>query len=453
MVQNRTIVLKGAEGFSKGVLENAGVDNSCVAIDRVAGRYMQYGAYTTREFSFAEFSEVVVSWNIETVPNTLAEVRCRILSNDEWSEWFSFGKWSTDYKRENAAKPLQTGQAIYSDCDTIRMKDGVSATGVQVKVSLFTNDEKVSPAMRLLCISVKSKNWEKQNGNPINYSVYTPAYVLNDHADDRGINMELPLVLMCLINRRGADVLPWEIAFGMLDYARNDCDNGAYAVAMAGACGYGCYRSFMDIKDLRMEIREDHAVAVQLIKNENQENEQKQWFVLSGFEREEESGVDFAILGDVRAETYEGFLQKMPLDIFEKRFTNRAIALHKHDQGVPKCRPVRYLCKVEKGGDINEFFLSLRGARVEFERNFAGWAACVAPDGVVYATTADKTFNKLAISENGSIIFPQELLVANVRYTIFVVNEIGCTYTGSITMPASLPVKTEEGKEKKGELK
>ena len=63
MEQRNNLVLQGTETFSRGQLDNVALDNGSVVLDSVAGRYLQYGSYTTPEFAMPAFCNLNVSWN------------------------------------------------------------------------------------------------------------------------------------------------------------------------------------------------------------------------------------------------------------------------------------------------------------------------------------------------------------------------------------------------------
>ncbi len=75
MEQRNNLVLQGTETFSRGQLDNVALDNGSVVLDSVAGRYLQYGSYTTPESAFCNLN---VSWNAHAPQNTMVEVRCRV---------------------------------------------------------------------------------------------------------------------------------------------------------------------------------------------------------------------------------------------------------------------------------------------------------------------------------------------------------------------------------------
>ena len=78
MEQRNNLVLQGTETFSRGQLDNVALDNGSVVLDSVAGRYLQYGSYTTPEFAMPAFCNLNVSWNAHAPRDTMVEVRCRV---------------------------------------------------------------------------------------------------------------------------------------------------------------------------------------------------------------------------------------------------------------------------------------------------------------------------------------------------------------------------------------
>ena len=50
-------------------------------------------------------------------------------------------------------------------------------TGVQLQVNLSTNNDKVTPAVRLLAAAVRPLAWEKRNGHPLNRRLYINKYI------------------------------------------------------------------------------------------------------------------------------------------------------------------------------------------------------------------------------------------------------------------------------------
>ena len=263
MEQRNNLVLQGTETFSRGQLDNVALDGGALVLDSVAGRCLQYGSYTTPEFAMPAFCNLNVSWNAFAPHNTMVEVRCRVYAGGNWTGWMSFGKWAPGYPRCSCNSQSDDGM-IFLMGDTVTVATPGGGTGVQLQVNLSTNDDKVSPAVRLLAAAVRPLAWEKHNGHPLNRQLYLPEYCLAAHDPSFGRTMDLPLVMAALMNCWGEDVLPEEVAYVMEDMAHSTTANAAFAAAAAGCCGYPCWQAWMDLADLRAQIHDDCCVAVQV---------------------------------------------------------------------------------------------------------------------------------------------------------------------------------------------
>ena len=236
MEQRNNLVLQGTETFSRGQLDNLALENGSLVLDSVAGRSLQYGSYTTPEFAMPAFCNLSVSWNASAPHNTMVEVRCRVYAGNAWTGWMSFGKWAPDYPRCSTHAQSEDGM-IFLMGDTVTVATPGGGTGVQLQVNLSTNNDKVTPAVRLLAVAVRPLTWEKHHGHPLNRRLYLPEYCLNTHDPSFGREMDLPLIMAALMNRWGEDILPEEVAYIMEDMATSSTANAAFAAAAAGCCG------------------------------------------------------------------------------------------------------------------------------------------------------------------------------------------------------------------------
>ena len=125
MEQRNNLVLQGTETFSRGQLDNVALDNGSVVLDSVAGRYLQYGSYTTPEFAMPAFCNLNVSWNAHAPQNTMVEVRCRVYAGGSWTGWMSFGKWAPDYPRASISTHSDDGLIfLMGDTVTVARRSG-----------------------------------------------------------------------------------------------------------------------------------------------------------------------------------------------------------------------------------------------------------------------------------------------------------------------------------------
>ena len=439
MEQKNNLVLQGTETFSRGALDNIALENGCLVLDSAAGRYLPYGSYTTPEFAMPAFCNLNVSWNAQAPANTLLEVRCRVYAEGEWSGWMSFGKWAPDYPRCSVRSQSEDG-LIFLLGDTVTVAVAGGAVGVQLQVNLSTNDVKVTPSVRLLAAAVRPLTWEKQAGRPINRRLYLPEYCLANHDPSFGREMDLALVLAGLMNRWGEDILPEEVAYTMQDGDTLSGRNTAYAAAAAGCCGYACWQAWMDLKDLRAQIRENCSVAVQVeTRLPNQREPVGVWMGLRGFGHDDAVMADFVLLNDPTAPNDGAVARTMALADFVRYFTGRAIVLRPKERGAAAQRPWRTRRELEMAPDQRTCFFLRHGQRDPLPEEFSGWVAYAFHDGVAHATTAHRTFRRMERTSEGGILFPPDQLEAGGRCSVYAVDQTGKMRVAEIHLPHRAP--------------
>lgn len=438
----RNLILAGTETFSKGSLDNAALENGSIVLDGVAGRHMPFGCYTTPEFAMPAFCNLNVSWNADTPARTVVEVQCRVLSGGRWTGWMSFGKWSPDYPRSSPGQAGTANNLVFCSGDTITVAVAGGGTGVQLRVYLYSDDEKLTPAVHLLAVAARPLSWEKQAGRPVNRKMYLPVYLMKDHDPSFGASMALPLTLAAMMNRYGEDILPEELAYGMSDGATASCRNAAYAAAMAGSCGYRCWQAWADVKELRGEVRAGFSAAVELESNPGIRDGGNHWAGVFGFAHDEAVLQDHVLLCDPAQE--ENGVIRMPLEEFRRKFTGRALFLRPRARGAllrgqRTTRPTRVSCSVKHGDEPGKYIFERRGELWPLPGQFGGWLAASPHDGVAHATTAGRPFHRLEVTADGGFRLPSELMTPGARYSIFAVDETGSLRVAELRLPGTPP--------------
>ena len=442
------LVLAGTETFSKGSLDNAALEGGCIVLDGIAGRHMPFGCYTTPEFAMPPFCNLNVSWNADTPPHTVVEVQCRLLAGGSWTGWMGFGKWSPDYPRSSPGGGGAQSNLVFCSGENITVAVSGGGVGGQRRVYLYSDDEKQTPAVRMLAVAARPHSWEKQFGRPDNRRLYLPCYLAGNHDQSFGASMTLPLTLAALMNRYGEDVLPEELAYGMSDGATASCRNAAYAAAMAGSCGYRCRQVWADVKDLREEIRGGYAVAVELEPRPGSRDAATRWAGLYGFLHDEKRPTDQVLLCDPTDEEGSGEVQ-LTLEEFRQQFTGRALFLRPRERGVRLkgggfTRPLRYACSMKRTADPGVYLFEHRSEVWPLPEGFDGWLAASPRDGQAHATTAGRTFHRLEPAADGAVRLPAELLLAGARYTLYAVDTAGVLWAAELRLPANLPPPPEK---------
>ncbi len=442
MEQKRNIILHGAEQFSRGALDNVALQDGAIILDDVAGQHVLYGCYTSPEFTVTPFSSLNMSWNADTPEGTVVEAQCRVWTGGDWSGWKSFGKWSPDYPRRSICVSSADGEdsKVFICGDTVAVTAAEGATALQMRIFLYTDDERQTPCVRLLAASVCPLQWNKQAGKLLNRMLYLPEYSMTGHEPRFGITMDLPLILTALMNRYGEDVLPEEVAHVMADGATEDCRNAAYAAAAAGCMGYECYQAWMDLRELRAEIRQGYAVAVEL-KGTNTKTSGTAWMGLRGFGYDESVHANYIQLNDPFA--LRGAVSRtMAVEDFDTYFTGRALVLHRGPRGVHGCRPLRRTCSLKPGQEPGTWDFDFRGDPLPLPEPFTGWLAAATKDGPASPTTAERTFLPIEKTPGGGIRLPDELRKPGARYTIFAVDATGSMWVAELQLPNQQSVLT-----------
>ena len=323
--------------------------------------------------------------------------------------------------------------------DTVTVALPGGGTGVQLQVNLSTNDDKVTPALRLLAAAVRPLAWDKQGGHPINRRLYLPEYCLSAHDPSFGRDMDLPLVMAALMNRWGEDILPEEVAYVMEDKTTGSTSNGAFAAAAAGCCGFPCWQAWMDLQDLREQIHDGCSVAVRIERRiRGQRDPVGVWMGLRGFGHDDAVLADFVLLNDPTADSDGAVNCTMALSDFMRYFTGRAIALRPKQREVAADLPNRVRCDLTRAED-GSYFFEQRGQQDPLPEDFSGWIACAPHDGVAHATTAHRTFLRCTRTEDGGVQLPPELLAAGGRCSVYAVDQTGTMRVAEVRLPKPKP--------------
>lgn len=255
--------------------------------------------------------------------------------------------------------------------DTVTVAAPGGGTGVQLQVNLSTNNDKVTPAVRLLAAAVRPLAWEKRNGHALNRRLYLPEYCLSAHDPSFGREMDLPLVMAALMNRWGEDILPEEVAYAMEDGSTRSTGNTAFAAAAAGCCGYPCWQAWMDLADLREQIHDGCSVAVQVERRvRGQRDPVRLWMGLHGFGHDDAVMADFVLLNDPTADTDGAVNCTMALVDFMRYFTGKAIALRPKQRETEADRPRRLRCELRAGTQPGVYYFERRGEPADLPEDF-----------------------------------------------------------------------------------
>ncbi|EJX00042.1 hypothetical protein EVA_11852 [gut metagenome] len=254
-------ILKGTEDFVRGEMDNVTLVENALCLEQMAGRYVLYGCYTSKAVNFPAFTHLALSWNAETPRGTVVEAQCRVLVGDEWSSWLSFGKWSPFIERP--CVELNREQPVYIENGILKVVRG-KATQAQLRIYLYTDNERISPLVRLLSASVRPVDWHREEAAPYGRLIRLPAYSREVRDPALREKLDSPCALASLMNRWGQDVLPEELAYSMLDQQTGNCSDPSFAAANAGSWGYEACLAYLDPLSVWEHIKAGDSVALEL---------------------------------------------------------------------------------------------------------------------------------------------------------------------------------------------
>ena len=179
----------------------------------------------------------------------------RVMVDGNWTPWNSFGKWSPSLHREGP--PYQARGPVQRWPDRLQL-DSKYATAVQLRIYLYSKNEKVSPAVMLLGASVRVVDVIPARGRLVNARLHLMPYTAARRAPALQPWMDAAISLASLTNRWGADLLPEEFAQVLRDWrAPDDCGprNLSFAAAAAAQWGFPAWVAYADLALLRAEAR------------------------------------------------------------------------------------------------------------------------------------------------------------------------------------------------------
>ena len=263
-MDKNTFLLQDTEAFMRGELDNVTVAGGSIVLDLVQGSYVPYGCYTSAPIPMPLFDALWPSWNAATPPGTAVETQVRVLVDGNWTAWMAFGKWSLYLKREGTAPRERGPLQLTPDC---LLLDSKCATQVQLRIYLYSKNEKATPAVHLLGATVRMVDVIPSSGRPVNRTLHLMPYLQKRRAPVLAPWMDLAISLVSLTNRWGADILPEEFAQALRDWRKPDgcdCRNLGFAAAAAGSWGFPAWLCWGGLNILRDEMRKGYGAVVAL---------------------------------------------------------------------------------------------------------------------------------------------------------------------------------------------
>ena len=476
-IEGNLAVFTTAEDFAAGTLENVVTDESIGNGAIVLKEGESEGTYISEVLGTAPFEYMVASWGADTPKGTWIDVSARAYVDMKkgWTEWLSWGKWSDSVKRGSVSGECDLA---YMDTDTFTIsgKDGETASKIQLKVTLHANADGVSPTVRQLGVTYKN-TLEGQYITPVYYGeavelpekvlLDTPAYSQMVREQSIAGSMCSPTTICTLLNDRGEDTLPEEIALIDYDSDYDGFGNWAFSVAAAGSYGYDVYIQYADLDIVRQELAHGYSVGIN-VKYSSSSNGQYPYLengaagstgghliTITGYETID--GVDYFYSSDSAAGSDAGCLRRYRADQLDAAWSAKvAYIIHDKEENISACNPNRVECELVSAGE-NEYTLMANGEAVQIGKNFtsAKWKSdgcgiiayylegedvseAPMPENVK-TSDANHTFRyTVKGNENGNLAIKPTAILGGLKKPatmhIFVMANNGATYTASLEL-------------------
>ncbi|MBU4439690.1 MAG: C39 family peptidase, partial [Firmicutes bacterium] len=297
---------------------------------------VQSGVYTSNSLSTSPFNKLVLSWNSDTPAGTTIQVQARVAltANGQWSNWLTWGTWGTSIK-SGSGGGLTDDSVASVDVDTMVVKSGQTASKIQYRVILNSDQSGVTPTLRLVSGALRntSQGINKvftDNPDLSNLRVLDVpklSQMIRDPAIADSICS--PTSIAMVLNYYGTQLTPEQVAWGVYDYDYEDFGNWPFNTAYAGSLGYRAYVDYSTIDGLKRETANGHpAIAAVAYKNSANvsgnlpvidgapiASTNGHLIVVCGFTNE--NGIDYIIINDPAAASNAGVRVKYRLDQFQ----------------------------------------------------------------------------------------------------------------------------------------
>lgn len=286
---NNVFTLTAVQDFNKGSFDKVVVtkDNGGeVQLSKVKNAFANKGVFTSDIIQTAPFSNLVASWNSDTPVGTALNIEAQVLVDDQWSDWISWGSWSTNKERASVNDDSNTKLAgIWTD--TLYVRDDKTATAFRLKATLNSIDSKATPILRSLSATIDLGSGAErvypsdENTTAIenlDRKLNVPAFSQSIRDPQIASSICSPTsataVVDYYLNRyKQSNVLPEESAYAIYDSIYEGFGNWSFAAAYIGSFGLNSQVEFCgSVYDLKREINKGRPIIISIRRARNENN-------------------------------------------------------------------------------------------------------------------------------------------------------------------------------------
>lgn len=319
------LIINTGDDFKNGEYENIKIND---AGEIILEDSKLYGKYTSPIMSTDKFNELVASWNIDTPEETEIELSVQVKIEDEWTMWFSYGKWSENGNRGSVKN--QSEKTVKMSIDTLEILYGKDSDAIKYTLELTRKGAGISsPKVRNIFLTLKLvEPTERVLAKDMNYLVELDVPERSQMiVPEIGNVICSPTSLSMVLEYYGYNMPTEEVSEKVLDKEANIYGNWSYNASYAGTKGLNAYVARYSSVD---EIKEKIANGIPVIasiktKSENtlvgapQTYPSGHLIVIRGFTVKD--GEEYVIVNDPASPEVENVRREYKVSGFEKAWS------------------------------------------------------------------------------------------------------------------------------------
>ena len=272
---------------------------------------------------------MVASWNSSTPLGAVVELSVKVKSGDNWSRWFSYGKWS-DCGANGGSIKDQKDEVAYLEVDLLRMLSG-DGNGLRFKLEFIREtSETASPRVRLVAFT-----WAPKEPVPAHYTPMEIALAVSPRAQlpvpEIGNIICSPTSLATVMAYHGHNEKTEKVAAGVKDNGAEIYGNWSYNVAYASERGFTAWvqrcNSLEDVKEYLLQglpvIASIRIAAKEELTGALSAYSHGHLLVITGLVNKK--GQDYVLVNDPAANRDEDVPRQYRLDQFLKAWSRRIV--------------------------------------------------------------------------------------------------------------------------------
>lgn len=327
-----SLIINGEEDFVHGEKEGININNEGQIILQDSAHR---GKYMSPIIKVEEFNQLVASWNVDTPEGTAIELLVKVKVEDNWSQWFSYGKWSESGNR--ASVKGQSDEIGKMSIDTLELIGHKDAGEIMYCIELSRKDANIpSPRVRNVYLTLKLREEVQEV-----FALKEEDYLIDLNVPERSqmIVPEIgkvicsPTSISMVLEYYGVNLDTEKVAKNVLDEGVNIYGNWSYNVAYGGTkVKYSYVARFTSVQDIKVCISKGIPVIASIkTKSEDiligapQAYPSGHLIVLRGFTVKD--GEEYVIVNDPAAPEIETVRREYKVSDFERAWNGMVYIL------------------------------------------------------------------------------------------------------------------------------